>query len=403
VQPIRFEFEPGAVALTNLRHSADTSDLVFRWRLTRDGRVTSEGELEVPAVEAGSSTRVPLPAATPDAAGELWLTVEAVLADDALWAPAGHVVATAQLDRTVSRPETVLRREPRWETSDGTLTLGPARFDRGTLVRLGGRAVTGPRLELFRAPTDNDEGTSGNPAESDGSQRGVSSASLWRRDGLDRLTTRLVSVSAAPGALKTVSRVAPANAGRSVTVETVWTLIGGELDLRVSIEPSRGWSTVWPRIGVRFDFPDADGSVDGAEWFGLGPLESYPDSRHAALVGRFEAGIAELSADYARPQETGHRPGLRELTLRSGGAEVLRVAALPDTRGRRPGFTLSRHTPQEVARAAHPYQLPASATSYLFVDAAQHGLGSRACGPDVWPDFALRPEARTIHLRLTPA
>lgn len=41
--------------------------------------------------------------------------------------------------------------------------------------------------------------------------------------------------------------------------------------------------------------------------------------------------------------------------------------------------------------------------SYLYLDAAQHGLGSRACGPDVWPDYALRPEARSLTFRITAA
>ncbi|MGW3466532.1 beta-galactosidase small subunit-related protein, partial [Streptomyces olivaceoviridis] len=85
----------------------------------------------------------------------------------------------------------------------------------------------------------------------------------------------------------------------------------------------------------------------------------------------------------------------------SGGTEVLRVEAVPDRSGRRPGFTLSRHTPQETARARHPFELPESTTSHLIIDAAQHGLGSRSCGPDVRPGFALRPEARTIRLRLS--
>ena len=74
-------------------------------------------------------------------------------------------------------------------------------------------------------------------------------------------------------------------------------------------------------------------------------------------------------------------------------------ASCPTRRGRRPGFTLTRHTPQQVAAAGHPFELPVSDTSYLFVDAAQHGLGSRACGPDVWPEYALRPEARTLRIR----
>jgi beta-galactosidase len=310
------------------------------------------------------------------------------------------VIATAQLDRSTPRPAPAVRRETGWRQSDGTLTLGIAEFVDGSLVRLAGRAVAGPRLELFRAPTDNDEGASQEVEESDASIAGVSNAELWRRDGLDRLTTRRLSVDSTAGALRTIAKVSAANSALSVIVESVWSLEGDELELRVEIEPSKGWPTVWPRIGIRFDLPDGAAPVDGAEWFGLGPLESYPDSLRAARVGRFSSAIGDLSVDYARPQETGHRSRLRQLTLTSAGSKVLRIATLPDTRGRRPGFTLSRHTPQQIAQAGHPFQLPDSTTSHLIVDAAQHGLGSRACGPDVWPEFALRPEAHTIRLRI---
>ena len=179
-----------------------------------------------------------------------------------------------------------------------------------------------------------------------------------------------------------------------MTVETIWTAHDDELELRVEIEPSTGWPSVWPRIGIRFDLPDDGNPIDTAEWFGLGPLESYPDSTRAAYVGRFRATMDELNVEYARPQETGHRAAIRKVDLGAFG-----FTTTADSRGRLPGFSLSRHTPQQVAAAGHPHELPPSDTTYLFVDAAQHGLGSRACGPDVWPAFALRPEARTLRMR----
>ena len=320
VQPVRFTFTGGAVEIANLRHSADTSDLRFRWRVEHDGLPVAEGDLEVPVVPAGGSVSVPLPPVPVAADAETWLTVDAVLAAATAWAEAGHVVATAQQDRSAPRPAPAVRTRGHWHPAEGTLTLGIAEFAAGSLVRLAGRPVTGPKLELFRAPTDNDEGTSGEVEESDASVAGVSNAALWPRDGLDRLTTRRISVECADGALRTVDRVSAANSGLWVTVESTWSLEDGELELRVEIAPSRGWSTVWPRIGVRFELPDAGAPVDGAEWFGTGPLESYPDSMRAARTGRFAAGIGELSVEYARPQETGHRSQVRQLTLTSGGS-----------------------------------------------------------------------------------
>ncbi|MFJ6574260.1 glycoside hydrolase family 2 TIM barrel-domain containing protein [Streptomyces sp. NPDC091292] len=413
VAPVRFDFDRdgGKVAVANLRHTADTSDLRFRWRTEHDGVPVDSGELEVPSVAAGDSGWVPLPPIAVSPHAETWLTIDAVLATSTAWAQEGHIMATAQLDRSVRRPVPAVRVRTDWRTDgradgrtdclagDGTSTLGIAEFVGGSLVRLAGRAMAGPRLELFRAPTDNDEGASQEVAESDAAVAGVSHAALWRRDGLHRLTTRRLSVEHAADALRTVDRVSAAHSALSVTVESIWSLEDGELELRVEIEPSRGWRTVWPRIGVRFDLPDGSAPVDGAEWFGLGPFESYPDSLRAARTGRFSSTIGDLSVAYARPQETGHRSALRRLTLTSGDTDVLHMAALPDTHGRRPGFTLSRHTPQEIAQAEHPHELPHSTTSHLIVDAAQHGLGSRACGPDVWPEYALRPESRTIRLR----
>ncbi|MFD7796683.1 glycoside hydrolase family 2 TIM barrel-domain containing protein [Streptomyces sp. NPDC059759] len=399
-RPVDFVFDSGKVAVTNLRHTADTADLTFRWRVEHDGVPVASGELAVPVLAAGESGWAPVPPVPAASDAETWLTIEAVLTEPTPWAPAGHVVATAQLDCTERRVVSAVRPRADWRAGDGNLSVGIAEFSGGSLVRLAGRPVTGPRLELFRAPTDNDESPSDGVEGSDDSIAGTSNADLWRRDGLDRPTARRVRVEHTADALRTLDKVSAANSALWVMMESTWSLEDGELELRVEIEPSRGWRTVWPRIGIRFELPDGAAPVDGAEWFGLGPLESYPDSLRAARTGRFTATVRDLSVDYARPQETGHRSELRRLTLTSGAADVLRISTLPDTRGRRPGFTLGRHTPQEIARAGHPFELADSTTSHLVIDAAQHGLGSRACGPDVWPEFALRPESRTIRLRI---
>ena len=47
----------------------------------------------------------------------------------------------------------------------------------------------------------------------------------------------------------------------------------------------------------------------------------------------------------------------------------------------------------EVTAARHPHELPASRATHLYLDAQQHGLGSASCGPDVRPEYQLRPRA----------
>lgn len=44
-----------------------------------------------------------------------------------------------------------------------------------------------------------------------------------------------------------------------------------------------------------------------------------------------------------------------------------------------------------IGSAAHPHELPPSDRVHVYLDAAQHGLGSRSCGMDVLPRYALWP------------
>ncbi|KRC61466.1 beta-galactosidase [Agromyces sp. Root81] len=415
--PVRVELsrhdDGVAVSVVNRRHSTDTSDLVFVWRLERDGELVAEGVLDLPAVGPGERTegRLDLEAARfSGTAGELWLTVEAVTADDREWAPAGHVVMFAQVDVTVTAPPL---RAPRAQAPaaiergevPATTVLGDAEFHYGRLVSIAGRRIDGPTLQLWRAPTDNDRremfGSYDIDAPTFGDRMGVMAAPHaddWAGARLDHLSMRVIDAAGIADGLSVLRRWGGPDRRTGGTIRETWRLLDAELWLRIDIAPSAGWKILWPRIGVRFDL---ERDVDRATWFGTGPRESYPDSRQAARVGRFSAGIDELGFEYSRPQENGHRSELRTLELGAGERPWLRLDAAADSSGRLPGFTLSRYTAEVLAGAAHPHELPPSTANHLYIDAAQNGLGSRACGPDVWPDAMLRPEARSLALRLS--
>lgn len=418
--PIRFEIdvehEAVAVRIRNLRHSADTADLVFPWRVERDGDEVAAGTVafvgdDGGAVAAGAAgaARIDLTGVSRSGEGELWFTVSAALEQDAAWASAGHVVAARQARLPEERGPARAPRATAVRVTDapldvaGRYRLGPAEFVDGHLVSLGSLAVDGPRLELWRAPTDNDKGSHmgsydvSDPMEGRGlGVPGPSHASRWREAGLDRLTSRVVSIRRSETVLERRTRWAAADTRAAVALEERWELDGDDVRLALTFIPSSRWDLVWPRLGVRFDLPL---DIDGAEWFGSGPGESYPDSRRGVLVGRYAADAEDLTFPYAYPQESGHRSDLRRLDLVTGGRTVLRALAEADPRGRRPGFTLARHTAQEIDLAAHAHELPTPTRTHLYLDVAQNGLGSRACGPDVWPDALLRPETRSMSLR----
>lgn len=419
--PIRFAVDVAGstvtVRVSNHRHSTDAGDVVFPWKVERDGVEIAAGVLDVadregrplPAGESVVAT-VGLDAEVAGSGpGELWFTVTAALAADTAWATAGHVLAASQAPLATgpaqSAPPAAPRRTGRAQSLDATgrYSLGPAEFVDGRLVALGGAPVTGPRLQLWRAPTDNDAGSHmgsydvSDPMEGRGlGIPGPSYASQWRDAGLDRLSGRLLDVTRTETTLSRRTRWAAADTRVSVTLEEAWELEGDSVRLALQLIPSSRWDIVWPRLGVRFDLPL---DVDEADWFGTGPGESYPDSRRGVLVGRYRAGIDQLTVPYAWPQESGHRSDLRRLDLLAKGRGWLRVDADQDVRGRLPGFTLARHTAEEVGVATHQHELPERVASYLYFDAAQNGLGSRACGPDVWPDALLRPEARSLGVR----
>ena len=393
--PVKVVLDGGSITVENRRHAGDTSDLRFLWRDELDGREVASGELAVGAVAPGESVTLAAPGFAPGD-GELWRTVEAVTAGDRPWAAAGHAVTRVQArlaDRVPALQAPASGDEPVAE--GGEISFGPARFDArtGDLISVAGREVAGPRLELWRAPTENDalRAFYGYADVEPTASRGLGTftgptADRWRDAGLDRLRRRVEAIVAEPGRLVVRHRYSASAARAAVAVELVWTVRGGALRLDASAVPTAGWTTTWPRIGLHFELPRDVGRV---EWFGTGPLENYADSHAAAVVGRFAAEVDDLVVNYAVPQESGHRAGLRELVLPDLG-----LAVTAHRVGRElPGFALRAHDAAEVTAARHPHELPASRATHLYLDAQQHGLGSASCGPDVRPEYQLRPRA----------
>ena len=409
VEPVRISVDSRTrtIGVRNLHHTRDTGYLRWQWLLEENGTEVGRRELTVPVVGAGAVGSLGWPeeltGLVGDAGGgELWLTVSAVLGEAESWAPAGHEVAWAQ--ERVGEPGA-------HEVTGGSgasagigaagigaagigaagigaagigagdgdvIGLGAARFDgrTGELIGLGGLELDGPRVDVWRAPIDNDRPL----------------VTGWRRAGLDRMHHTVLGVEVGGAGLTVRTRVGAAGTALGLDVVYRWSAEAERVWLTVAITPRGSWDVPLPRLGVAFSVAGEEGEL---EWFGLGPGEAYRDSESAVRVGRYRRTLAELQTPYVRPQENGNRRAVRWARLTRADGARLSVFGDPVV-----DVTARPWSTAALARARHTCDLRPDGRIHLHVDAAHHGLGSASCGPPLpaWHTLAAVPASFTVGL-----
>ncbi|MGW6441826.1 glycoside hydrolase family 2 TIM barrel-domain containing protein [Lentzea sp. NPDC055074] len=372
-EPVRITGGDDGIRIESFYNHTGLDHLLFDWVYEGDGVEVASGSIAAPRIGAGEHAVVPLPE-VPEVSGEGWLTVRASLATATSWGEAGHVVAWGQIALSEAAPVSFSARE-----RVRAARLGPGEFDlaTGLLTRIGDISVEGPRLDLWRAPTDNDRG-SDHPEER-----------AWRDAGLHRLQHRVTEVRTDGSELVVRTRVAPPAWGFGMFADYRWTADSDRLRLQVDVTPDGEWPCTLPRLGLRMALPEAD----AVEWFGAGPGEAYADSRQAVRVGRFSSTVDALQTPYVFPQENGNRADTRWLTV--GG---LKIEGEPTF-----DFTARRWTSEDLDAARHTHELRPRDRVYLNLDLAQHGLGTASCGPGVLPQHRLHARKTSFAITFVPA
>ena len=374
-RPIRVEaLRGGRFRIRNLHRFAGLDRYRGEWELTVDGKRLRRGRLPALHVPPGGVQDVVLD--LPAADGERFLTFRFFRRTATDWAPAGHEVAWQQL----ALPSRRRRQAPGFavrSSAKGVLEAGSVRavvdLDLGVLSELStdGRnvLVDGPRLQLWRAATDND-GLRLLP------ERGGGVLQRWLELGLDRLELRLESARAGAGAVELVH-----SASGLVTHRHRYRLLSsGELVVENVVDLATGVRDV-PRIGVGLSLLPG---LERVTWYGRGPWESYPDRLASTVVGRFASTVAEQYVPYILPQEHGLHLETRLLSLTDGTGFGLEVEGRPVI-----GFSASHFTAADIFAARHTSDLVPRPEVLLALDHAQRGLGTSACGPDTAPVYRL--------------
>jgi beta-galactosidase len=123
-----------------------------------------------------------------------------------------------------------------------------------------------------------------------------------------------------------------------------------------------------------------------AEWFGLGPHETYPDRKRSGLVGRWRSAIDDLFVPYLWPQEAGGRADVRWLQLSDAAGEGVRLDL--DAPGQ---VSANRYTAADLEAATHLDELTPRAETIVHLDAAHRGVGTASCGPDTIEAYLVGP------------
>jgi beta-galactosidase len=342
----------GRIELENRQAFRDLSWLRGRWELTLDGERVAGGDVRLPNVGPGERGRAVLDAwPEPPREPETWLTLSFETARDEGWAPA--CAAVAWLQWRVDGAE-----RPRPQTGSGSATVDAD----GLLTHPF--LASAPRLSLWRAPTDND--------------RIGGMAARWRELGLDRPERRLVEIER-DGDVTVVRTDHRLATGAMIRHEQrLSRLAGGGILVEERAEVPDGIDDL-ARVGTVLEVVPG---MERVEWFGIGPVETYPDRRRGGRVGRWRSTVDEQYVPYVRPQENGGHADVRWLELRGGDGRGIRIEL---DRPRQVSATHFRAT--DLAAATHDVELMARAETVVHLDAAHRGLGTASCGPDTLPEY----------------
>ena len=395
----------GVFTIHNRQDFSGMEGYAGEWSVVSSDATIDSGTIN--AAIAASSERnieIPLPHIEPAPGAEYFLNIVFRTRRDAPLVPAGHVVAWDQFKLPVGEPrrsvqETKAAKITRWQDGDQLHLKGEAvdfevSFDlsEGRLTRYRFAGVDlltdGPRVNYWRAPTDNDYGNE-----------------MPRRLGVWRNAAR-------DAALKRVEWAQ--HSDRDVTVDVVWRLpIGnsvqrleyhvfgsGEIVITNRFSPGDVDLPDMPRFGM---YLRANEALENVEWFGRGPHESYPDRKDSANIGVFRGRSDAQYYSYIRPQETGNKTDVRWIALTNGaGTGFVAVGDQPINASVYP-FDQADFDGGDPISYRHTIDLVKKPYLTLNLDHKIMGLGGdTSWGAVVHPPFRVPASEYRYRVRLQP-
>ena len=392
-QYVKFTFEnskSGTVTLTNHYDFTNLSEYDFSWKLMKNGHEEASGTIADVSVEpyASQTVQIDLPEIT-DSKAEYFLNVYALTKEEAPLIPKDHVVAYAQFQLTDFTPAvfenateglTVTKKDDTIKiTGDGfevgingaTGILTSLDYGNGNLI------LQGMQVNFWRAPTDNDfgynmpkmlkvwkEATDKQPLV------GIQLNSKNDGKGMDALKLTQNPFKIKDNLEITATFDLPSVDGQAAVTYAINNK--GELMVSTRLTGISQDQPILPRFGNNFIIKN---TYDNVSWYGRGPFENYQDRKTAALIGSYDAKVADLFFEYIRPQANGNRSDVRTLSFTNDSGRGFEITA-PETFG----FSAHHQYNSDFDEGTnkhqrHTYDVPKRDLININIDHSQMGVG----------------------------
>ena len=385
-------FEPadvaaGKIKVKNKYAFKNLNEFDLAWSLMENGVEIQKGRVPMPSVEPAGTADVAIPLEKPELnpGAEYILSVYMLTKKNVLWAKPGFTVAWEQFNvpwkTPVSKVDVPAGGPNKVSGGKGAdLAVSGEKFSlafdskTGTMTKLvyNGKNVlangNGPRLDLFRAPTDNDGWA----------------AWQWTQMGLPNIRPTLKNIQVKSTPVATIVTVDQhySSKGFACSLRTVWTILvdGSVVSDNTFVPDVKGASLA--RVGVVMELePD----YNHFSWYGRGPEENYVDRNTGSPIGRYATTAAKMLTPYPKPQTCGNRCDVRWALLNSGNKTpgLLVVAGDPIS------MSALHLEETQLEEAKHTIDLEPSQNVFLHIDAAHMGLGEASCGPKPMDKYRL--------------
>lgn len=411
------DMKQGQIEIFNKNYFEPLKNYQIVWSLYKDGVCISknqplQGAKNIVGPREKGFYTLPYDYASLDPKSEYFVTVQFLLGKDMPWAAKGYPQMEEQLrvkGADVAAPSiatvakngkamklSVDKAAKRANINGGNFQVA---FDLNTgaiySLKYGSQDIikdgNGPKLDAYRAPTDNDAGIGYHnawfknglydlqhvvknwnyTAKKDGTYQLDFTVESQGKEGCDvNYSNRDRDPESCYNFEK--NKHALTDADLKFTSRQIYTIYkDGSIEMQSAIGANRS-KVILPHIGYSMVLPS---ELNQYDYYGRGPVNNYNDRKTSQFIGWYHSPVAEQGIMLPKPQAQGNREEVRWCAVTNDSQQG--VVFISDSTMSASALPWSQ---QELTLAAHPYQLPKSSGTHLHLDAKVTGLGGASCG-----------------------